>query len=63
MEEPPIINKISKNDFEILANKFLIETEKIDKTKPPWMTKNHVSNLYDNIKEFYTWLEKNYWNV
>lgn len=49
----------SKSDFKILSNQFLIETEEIDKTLPPWQIKNHVPTLYSSLNEFYIWLDKN----
>jgi len=50
-----------KKQFQLLANKFLIETEESDKKKPGYMTKNHVPTLHNSLNEFYLWLEVNYW--
>lgn len=54
-------NKLTKDDFKILFSDFLVETEKLDETKPEWMIKNHVHTLHSSLNEFYLWLEENYW--
>ena len=54
---------MTKEEFQILANDFLVETEKTDETRPPWETKNHVPILHESLNEFYMWLEKNYWEL
>jgi len=51
-------DKILKN-FQTLVNKFLCDTEKTDKGKPIWQTKNHIYILHQSIHEFYIWLTKN----
>lgn len=56
-------NSFTKDEYRLLSNRFLIETEDLDKRKPSWMTKNHVENLYVSLNEFYLWLEKNYWDI
>lgn len=53
---------ITKEEFEELANNFLVETKESDKNKPKWETKNHIPTLHDSLNEFYMWLETNYWN-
>ncbi len=52
---------LTKEKFEKLANDFLVETEKEDKNKPDWETKNHIPVLHRSLNEFYIWLNKNYW--
>ncbi len=52
---------MTQEEFQILANDFLVETEKNDETKPSWETKNHVPILHNSLNEFYNWLTKNYW--
>lgn len=48
-------------EFEEIANKFLLEIEKLDKDKITWQTKNHIPNLHQSLNEFYIWLIKNYY--
>lgn len=57
-----VLDKFDKKMFEILSNKFLIQIEESDKDKLAWEIKNHIPILYESLKEFYIWLEKNYWN-
>jgi hypothetical protein len=53
---------MNKEEFQKLANDFLVQTEEEDKTKPVWETKNHLPILHSSLNEFYIWLTKNYWN-
>ena len=51
----------TKTEFHKLINDFLVQTAELDKTKPAWMTKNHIANLYSSLNEFYVWCENNIW--
>ena len=53
---------MNKEEFAKLVNDFLVQTKKEDETKMSWETKNHIPILHESLKEFYLWLEKNYWN-
>lgn len=53
---------IDKYAYEKLSNDFLLSVEEDDKNKMPWQTKNHIPTLLNSLREFYTWLDKNYWN-
>jgi hypothetical protein len=53
---------MNKEEFQKLANDFLVQTENEGKTKPVWETKNHLPILHRSLNEFYIWLTKNYWN-
>ncbi len=59
----PIPQSLSftRDDFKKIANDFLTQTEKDDKDKMAWETRNHVPTLYQSLNEFYMWLDKNYW--
>jgi hypothetical protein len=53
---------MNKEEFQKLANDFLVQTEEEGKTKPVWETKNYLPILHRSLNEFYIWLTKNYWN-
>lgn len=56
-----IIGVFTREDFKKIANDFLVQTEKDDKDKMPWETRNHIPILHQSINEFYKWMDKNYW--
>lgn len=53
--------EITKDNYVVLASKFLKDIEEEDKNKPVYLTKNHVYYLHQSLNEFYAWLHKNYW--
>jgi hypothetical protein len=54
-------NELSKQKYIELTNDFLKYTEKEDKYKPKWQTKNNIPMLYNSLNHFYNWLCENYW--
>lgn len=50
---------MTKQEYTELVNKLLEDTEKTDKDKLAWQTRNHLPMLHQSLAEFYRWLVKN----
>ena len=60
-DKTAVNSSFTRDDFKKIANDFLVQTERDDKDKMPWETRNHVPILHQSLNEFYKWLDKNYW--
>lgn len=54
---------MTKEDYKVLANEFLIQAYNDDQKKPTWLTKNHVPTLHQSLDEFFLWLQDHYWDI